>query len=69
MYALINEEVSNAVFREQLIQSEYFRIYAFTNQFEFLAVILENYFETPLEFQKRFPDLYKKVGLMLNMKY
>lgn len=69
MYALINEEVSDAVFREELIQSEYFRIYAFTNQFEFLAVILENYFETPLEFEKRFPNLYEKVGLMLNINY
>lgn len=68
MYALINEEVSDTVFRELLIQSNYFRVYAFTNQFEFLAVILENYFETPLEFEKHFPDLYKKVGLMLNQK-
>lgn len=68
MYAMINEDVSDAEFREQLIQSNYFRLYAFTNQFEFLAVILENYFETPLEFEKRFPDLYEKVGLMLNIK-
>jgi len=60
--------VSETVFREQLMQSHYFRIYAFTNQFEFLAVILENYFETPLEFKTRFPDLYEKVGLMLNQK-
>jgi len=68
MYALINEEVSETVFREQLIKSNYFRLYAFTNQFEFLAVILENYFETPLEFKTRFPDLYDKVGMMLNMQ-
>ena len=69
MYTIINEEVSEAVLREQLMQSNYFRVYAFTNQYEFLAVILENYFETPLEFKMRFPDLYTKVGLMLNMKY
>ncbi|PKB16023.1 zinc-dependent peptidase [Flavobacterium sp. 5] len=68
MFALINEEVSDAAFREQLIQSNYFRLYGFTNQFEFLAVILECYFETPLEFKNRFPDLYDKVSLMLNMK-
>ena len=68
MYSQINKEVSEVTFREQLIQSHYFRIYAFTNQFEFLAVILEHYFETPLEFEMRFPDLYKKVSLMLNMK-
>lgn len=68
MYTIINEEMSDAEFRKQLIQSNYFRLYAFTNQFEFLAVILEHYFETPLEFETRFPDLYDKVSLMLNMK-
>jgi MtfA peptidase len=68
IYALINEQLNDAVFREQLIQSKYFRLYAFTNQFEFLAVIVENYFETPLEFKMRFPDLYEKVSLMLNQK-
>jgi Mlc titration factor MtfA (ptsG expression regulator) len=68
MYSIINEEVSDLTVREQLIQSNYFRIYAFTNQFEFLAVILEHYFETPLEFEKQFPDLYKNVCLMLNMR-
>ncbi|MBW4359734.1 zinc-dependent peptidase [Flavobacterium taihuense] len=68
MYNEINEEVSVPSVREQLIQSNYFRIYGFTNQFEFLAVILEHYFETPLEFETRFPNLYKKVSLMLNIK-
>jgi Mlc titration factor MtfA (ptsG expression regulator) len=68
MYSIINEEVSDPTVREQLIQSNYFRIYAFTNQFEFLAVILEHYFETPLEFERQFPYLYTNVCLMLNLK-
>jgi Mlc titration factor MtfA (ptsG expression regulator) len=68
MYTIINEDVSNAVFRDQLIQSNYFRAYAFTNRFEFLAVILEHYFETPLEFKIHFPDLFDKVSLMLNRR-
>jgi Mlc titration factor MtfA (ptsG expression regulator) len=68
MYNEINDEVSISSVREQLIQSNYFRVYAFTNQFEFLAVILENFFETPLEFENQFPDLYAKVALMLNFK-
>ncbi|WP_264565430.1 zinc-dependent peptidase [Flavobacterium sp. N3904] len=69
MYNEINDEVSVPKVREQLIQSNYFRIYAFTNQFEFLAVILENFFETPQEFKKQFPNLYYKVSLMLNQRY
>lgn len=68
MYTVINEDMRDANFRKQLIQSNYFRLYAFTNEFEFLAVVLEHYFETPSEFEMRFPDLYDKVGLMLNMK-
>ena len=69
MYNEINEEVSIPSVKEQLIQANYFRIYAFTNQFEFLACILENFFETPLEFEKQFPHLYNKVSLMLNQTY
>ncbi|AOW09292.1 zinc-dependent peptidase [Flavobacterium gilvum] len=69
MYTLINEEMNDAAFRKELVQSNYFRLYAFTNQFEFLAVVLEHYFETPLEFKIRFPDLYDKVSQMLNMSH
>jgi MtfA peptidase len=69
MYIRINEDVSDSVYREQLINSNYFRIYAFTNQFEFLAVILDHYFETPLEFKNHFPNLYIKVSLMLNIEH
>jgi MtfA peptidase len=54
--------------REKLIQSQYFRIYAFTNQFEFIAVILEHFFETPQEFKQEFPELFEKVRKMINFR-
>ncbi len=66
MYKRINEEVNHPNNKEKLIQSNYFRIYAYTNQFEFLAVILEHYFETPELFKQEFPQLYKNIGFMLN---
>jgi len=69
MYKQINEEVNHPANAERLIQSNYFRIYAYTNQFEFLAVILEHYFETPELFRKEFPQLYTKLGVMLNHKH
>ena len=50
----------NEPLRSRLIASEYFRDYAFTNQFEFLAVIIESFIETPKEFQQHFPTVYKK---------
>lgn len=52
--------------REKLILSQYFRGYAYTNKFEFLAVIIENFIETPDEFKSEFPRIYNKVKQMLN---
>jgi len=69
MFKKINEEVNHVPNKEKLIQSNYFRIYAYTNQFEFLAVILEHYFETPQEFKQEFPQLYNTISMMLNHKH
>ena len=46
----------------------YFRLYAYENQFEFLAVILEHFFETPHIFKKVHPELYANVYSMINFK-
>ncbi len=50
--------------QKKLIDANYFREYAFENQFEFLAVITENYFETPNDFKDKLPELF---GLVNNM--
>ena len=55
--------------RKNLIASKYFRAYAYTNHFEFFAVLLENFIETPLEFRSQFPELYKYLKQMLNFKF
>ncbi|MBF8148524.1 zinc-dependent peptidase [Winogradskyella sp. F6397] len=55
--------------RQQLIASKYFRAYAYTNQYEFFAVLLENFIETPSEFKLQFPELYKCLKQMLNFKF
>lgn len=57
---------SNETLRNKLMESDYFRKYAFTNQFEFLAVIIENFIETPQIFKTEFPNIYNKVKQMLN---
>jgi Mlc titration factor MtfA (ptsG expression regulator) len=46
----------------------YFRLYAYTNQYEFIAVILEYFFETPREFKQKLPELYGMVKKMINFK-
>lgn len=55
--------------REDLKRSHYIRTYAFTNQFEFLAVIIESFIETPQEFKSQFPEVYAKVKQMLNFNF
>ena len=54
--------------RLDLLASKYFRAYAYTNQYEFFAVLLENFIETPLEFQSQFPVLHNYMREMLNFK-
>ena len=51
---------------EKIKSSGYFREYALTNKLEFVAVIMEHFFETPEDLQQQFPVLYKKIKLMLN---
>lgn len=53
---------------EAIKESNYFREYALTNKLEFVAVIMEHFFETPDDFQQKFPKLYKKIEVMLNYK-
>lgn len=60
---------TNEDYKNRLIESEYFRDYAYTNQFEFLSVIIETFIETPSEFKRQFPELYRLVKRMLNFNF
>lgn len=60
---------TNTVLKKKLIDSKYLRDYAYTNQFEFLAVIIETFIETPQEFRAQFPEIYSKVKGMLNFNF
>lgn len=52
--------------RDKIKASGYFREYALTNKLEFVAVIMEHFFETPEDLQQQFPQLYTKIKVMLN---
>ncbi len=54
--------LTDAKKKHKVVSSNYLREYAFVNQHEFLAVITENYFETPNEFQKKLPALFSAVN-------
>lgn len=66
-YRRIMEEIHHPPNAKRLIESDYFRIYAYTNRYEFLAVILEHFFETPQQFRQEFPELYGHVRHMINL--
>jgi len=68
-YSQLSKEVNYPPNQEMLIDSDYFRIYAYTNKYEFISVIIEHYFETPVEFRNKFPKLFQNVSYMLNHKH
>lgn len=55
--------------RRRLKDTKYFREYAFTNRFEFLAVLVEYFIESPIEFKQKFPEFYSKIKEMLNYNF
>jgi Mlc titration factor MtfA (ptsG expression regulator) len=57
---------SDVALNNELNQKDYFRRYAYENQFEFLSVILEHFFETPNAFKNTHPELYAHVVAMIN---
>ena len=72
-FVLFNESLQN-LFRvvskpevkQRLIESGFLRDYAYENQFEFVAVLLEYFFESPQEFKSKFPSIFLKVKHMIN---
>lgn len=56
-----------AAYRSQMSQngSDFFRAYAATNEQEFFAIAVENFFGRPAEFQAYAPELYDTLCLLL----
>jgi MtfA peptidase len=61
---LTQEEV-----RAKLDETKFFRDYAFSNQYEFMAVLAEYFFEAPMELKKEFPDIYDATKKLLNFRF
>jgi Mlc titration factor MtfA (ptsG expression regulator) len=57
---------TDASLYSQLIETSYFRDYAYENQFEFLAVLFEHFFETPHIFKAKHPELFDHIRRMIN---
>jgi len=59
----------NEAYKARLVRSNYLRDYAFTNNWEFIAVLIESFIETPLELKTQFPEMYTHVRKMLNFNF
>ncbi|HMC01196.1 MAG TPA: zinc-dependent peptidase [Flavobacteriaceae bacterium] len=55
--------------KSNLVASNYFRNYGYTNQYEFIAVIIEAFIESPIDFRNQFPLVYQKTKQMLNFNF
>lgn len=60
--------LKDADFRKKMLKDNYFRDYAYQNQFEFLAVLLEHFFESPNDFKRLYPELFEHVRRMINFQ-
>ena len=56
-------------YKTRLVASKYLRDYAYTNKFEFIAVLIESFIETPSELKSQFPEMYRYVKKMLNFNF
>ncbi len=55
--------------KDKLDETRYFRAYAFTNQYEFMAVLAEYFIESPTDFKDHFPELYDHTQKLLNFRF
>ncbi|MDC8000815.1 zinc-dependent peptidase [Aequorivita todarodis] len=55
--------------KDKLDKTNFFRAYAFTNQYEFLAVLTEYFLESPEDFKAIFPKLYEHTKKLLNFNF
>jgi len=65
----ILKRLTNQEVKDKLDETKYFRAYAFSNQYEFMAVLAEYFFESPTDFKNHFPKLYTYTRKLLNFKY
>jgi Mlc titration factor MtfA (ptsG expression regulator) len=66
MFNKIMEYLADPVNSRSIGESQFFRNYAYTNEQDFMAVVLEYFFEMPKEFRQELPELYAMVSKMVN---
>jgi MtfA peptidase len=65
----ILKRLTHSEVKDKLDETRYFRAYAFTNQYEFMAVLAEYFIESPKDFKSHFPKLYSFTQKLLNFRF
>lgn len=65
----ILQRLTHQEVKDQLDKTQFFREYAFTNQYEFMAVLAEYFFESPKDFKSHFPEIYDATKKLLNFRF
>ncbi|QNJ96922.1 zinc-dependent peptidase [Constantimarinum furrinae] len=65
----ILKQLTDQELKDKLDETRFFREYAFTNQYEFMAVLAEYFIEAPTEFKSHFPKLYSHTQDLLNFRF
>jgi len=65
----ILKQLTHQEVKDKLDETRFFRAYAFTNEYEFMAVLAEYFIESPTEFNTHFPKLYGYTQKLLNFKF
>ena len=68
-YQNILKRLTDPEVKAQLGKAQFFRDYAYTNEYEFMAVLAEYFIESPGAFKQRFPALYTYMCNLLNFKF
>jgi len=55
--------------KDKLDETRFFRSYAFTNQYEFMAVLAEYFLESPKDLKQNFPTIYSSTKKLLNFNF
>ena len=64
----IDQLLRQTDFQKKLERSKYIRSYALTNKFEFFAVCLEHFIESPVAFHEEFVELFEIIKKMMNFE-
>ncbi len=65
----LEEYLGSLEIRKKIVDTKILREYAYTDKFEFIAVLVEVFMESPTELKKKFPEIYSYVMQMLNFRY